>query len=273
MIGWIKLHRSLTQWEWYDDAKTVKLFMHLLLKANIETKVWRGITVPKGSMITSRRNLSAEANLTEREVRTILKRLDKCGSIQIKTTHEYTLITVKNWEEFQEEKRPTERPTKRPTKKIKSDPVETVANTDKTKEVRQDETKSDPVKNNKATHGTTSRTTTTKEERRKNSVSVSVRETKKIFNDFEISKQDQVLILEYIENGMSIEVIRNGLMVPYNRNVKYFDSEEDTAPIKNPDAYGLKIIHEWYKFGVQNMDDVKRFNKILTLRERNKEYE
>ena len=36
--GFIKLYRSMLQWEWYDDVNVKVLFLHLLLKANYEEK-------------------------------------------------------------------------------------------------------------------------------------------------------------------------------------------------------------------------------------------
>ena len=33
MSGWIKIHRKITEWEWYDDVNTFRLFMHLILKS------------------------------------------------------------------------------------------------------------------------------------------------------------------------------------------------------------------------------------------------
>lgn len=48
MIGWIKLHRQLLTWEWYDEPNTLRLFLHLLLKANIEPKEWRGTMIQPG---------------------------------------------------------------------------------------------------------------------------------------------------------------------------------------------------------------------------------
>lgn len=34
MKGWLKLHRQITEWEWYDDANTFRLLIHLLIMAN-----------------------------------------------------------------------------------------------------------------------------------------------------------------------------------------------------------------------------------------------
>ena len=42
MEGWIKLHRQILDWEWYDDINVKVLFLHLLLTANYEDKKWQG---------------------------------------------------------------------------------------------------------------------------------------------------------------------------------------------------------------------------------------
>ena len=43
--GYIKLYRSLLNWEWYDDINTKTVFLHLLLTVNIAKRQWHGITV------------------------------------------------------------------------------------------------------------------------------------------------------------------------------------------------------------------------------------
>ena len=45
MNGWIKLHRKITEWEWYTDRNTLAVFLHLLIMANIEDKKYRGYDV------------------------------------------------------------------------------------------------------------------------------------------------------------------------------------------------------------------------------------
>ena len=54
MSGWVKIHRQITEWEWYRDANTFRVFMHLLLSANYEDKRWRNIDVLRGQIITGR---------------------------------------------------------------------------------------------------------------------------------------------------------------------------------------------------------------------------
>ena len=102
MSGWVKIHRQITEWEWYRDANTFRVFMHLLLSANYEDKRWRNIDVLRGQIITSRFDLAQALCLTERQVRTSLERLKMTGVISIKTTNQFSLISVKKYSLFQD---------------------------------------------------------------------------------------------------------------------------------------------------------------------------
>lgn len=84
-----------------------------------------------------------------------------------------------------------------------------------------------------------------------------------LFNSYEISEvQIQKRILGYLNNGMELEVIKNALMIPYDRNVMNFDFENEEAPIDSPLDYGLQILENWFNFGVRTMYDVKKYNKL-----------
>lgn len=100
-IGWIKLHRKLIDWEWYKDVNTFKLFIHLLLKSNIELKKWQGQTIERGQLVTSIKNLSYETGLTEKEVRTALTKLEKTKEVGKQTTSVNTTLTMVNYELYQ----------------------------------------------------------------------------------------------------------------------------------------------------------------------------
>ena len=45
MEGWIKVHRKLVDWEWYNDINVKVVFLHLLLTANHKEKQWKGQTI------------------------------------------------------------------------------------------------------------------------------------------------------------------------------------------------------------------------------------
>lgn len=103
MDGWIKIHRIFEDWEWYDDSHMVHLFLHLIIKANTKTARWRGMTVKRGQLITSRAKLAAETNMSERNIRTCISRLAKTGEITVKTTSHYSIITISKYESYQSE--------------------------------------------------------------------------------------------------------------------------------------------------------------------------
>jgi hypothetical protein len=101
MSGWIKLHRSILDWEWYSDANTSRLFTHLLLKANYKPKSWKGIPVDVGQTITSRDTLSRETGLSIQQIRTSLNKLKSTSDITIKSTSTYTLVTLMSYGLYQ----------------------------------------------------------------------------------------------------------------------------------------------------------------------------
>jgi hypothetical protein len=100
MEGWIKLHRGLLDWEWYDDPKVFRLFIHCLLKANYEDKDWRGTKIFRGSFVTSLQKLSCETKLSVKEIRTILGKL-KGKELAIKSSSQNTVIQVVRYDEYQ----------------------------------------------------------------------------------------------------------------------------------------------------------------------------
>lgn len=67
--GWIKLHRQMLDWEWYDDTNVFRVFMHLLLKANYEPSRYHGFSIPAGGLVIGRETLAKETFLSERQVR------------------------------------------------------------------------------------------------------------------------------------------------------------------------------------------------------------
>lgn len=101
--GWIKLHRKFTTWEWYTDINTMHLFLHLLLTVNYETKKWRGITIERGSRITSLSKLADETKLSIKQMRTSLEKLEKTQNVARKGTRKYTHVSICNYNEYQSE--------------------------------------------------------------------------------------------------------------------------------------------------------------------------
>ena len=101
MSGWIKIHRSILEWEWYDDANTCRLFFHLLIIANHKEKSYRGKKVPRGSLLTGRSVLAKQLGLSEQQVRTSLNKLKSTNEITIESTKAGSLVTLMKYSDYQ----------------------------------------------------------------------------------------------------------------------------------------------------------------------------
>lgn len=101
MEGWIKLHRQLLEWEWYDEPDTFRLFLHCLLKANHKDNNYRGQKVKAGSFLTSRELLSNETGLSVQKVRTSLERLELTKEITTKKSKKGTVLQIVKYSSYQ----------------------------------------------------------------------------------------------------------------------------------------------------------------------------
>src|SRR3990167_268088 len=113
IMSFIKLHRKITEWEWYTDANTNRLFMHLLLKANFKSNRWQGVEILPGQLVTGRKVLADELKLSEQEIRTSLNKLKSTNEITIKSTNKFSIVTVCKWLDYQVNDmadQPTEQP-------------------------------------------------------------------------------------------------------------------------------------------------------------------
>ena len=111
--GFILIHRQLLEWEWYDDLKVCRLFIHCLLKANHSDQKYKGKLVKRGTFLTSRDLLSRETGLTVREVRTSLNKLISTNELTNVATRKGSVITVVNYDKYQ--KATNKKTKKRPT--------------------------------------------------------------------------------------------------------------------------------------------------------------
>lgn len=103
--GWISLYRQFVDWEWYDDANTMRLFIHCLLMANYEDKKWRGKLIKRGSFITSQSKLAHSLKLSIMQIRNSLKKLKSTGEITVQASPEYSVISIKNYNQYQDDNR------------------------------------------------------------------------------------------------------------------------------------------------------------------------
>ena len=102
MDGWIKIYRAITEWEWYQNSQMVHLLIHLIFKANIMDKKWKGITIKRGQLVTSVASLSSSTGISIRSIRTCLDRMEETGEIDKETTNKFTIITICKYDSYQD---------------------------------------------------------------------------------------------------------------------------------------------------------------------------
>lgn len=100
--GFIKLHRSLLEWEWHDDESMLSLFIHCLMLANWKDGRYHGRLIPRGSFVTSNQHLANITGLSKTTVHRCLHKLQETGEISLKVERFYTIVSVRNYAVFQQ---------------------------------------------------------------------------------------------------------------------------------------------------------------------------
>ena len=111
MSGWIKIHRKFLDWEWFNKSEAVHLFLYMLIKANHKDAKWQGNDVKRGQFISSLGNISNATGISIQSIRTILKKLEKTNEIKVKSTSQFTIVTICKYECYQDENEATNKPS------------------------------------------------------------------------------------------------------------------------------------------------------------------
>ena len=93
-MSYIKLDRKITEWEWFTDGNTLKLWIYLLVHAQYHDGNYKGIEIKRGQLVTGRKKLANELDMTESQIRNSLSKLITTNEITIKATNRFSLITI-----------------------------------------------------------------------------------------------------------------------------------------------------------------------------------
>jgi len=99
--GYVRLYRSLLEWEWFQDSPTLHVFLFLLLSACFTSLRHEGVALSPGQLITSRRQIAARTGLTEHRVRIALDHLCATREITIRPERRFSVITITNFARYQ----------------------------------------------------------------------------------------------------------------------------------------------------------------------------
>jgi DNA-binding transcriptional regulator YhcF (GntR family) len=111
--GWIKLYRKLLDNGISQKPEYGWLWINLLLLANHEdghSFIWNGKRhfLKKGQLLTGRVALAEQTGINQNKVYRILKYLENEQQIEQQKTTKYTIITILNWDKYQQVEQQTE---------------------------------------------------------------------------------------------------------------------------------------------------------------------
>ena len=107
MDGWLKLYRSILDSAVFQDSEVLKVWIWLLCNVAFEQHdticYGKVIHLKPGQIATGRKKIAQCTDLNENKVYRALTALKSLGNIEIKATNKYSIITVVNWDKYQDE--------------------------------------------------------------------------------------------------------------------------------------------------------------------------
>ena len=84
---YIKVYYSMLDWEWYDDANTFRVFMHLMLIANRNDHPYHGKVIHRGEALASNAYIAKCLNMSIQNVKTSINHLILTGEVTKRKIH------------------------------------------------------------------------------------------------------------------------------------------------------------------------------------------
>ena len=128
--GFIILNRKLFRWEWFQDCKTLSVWVYLLLRANWKPNRYKGIEIGRGQTLETLSGIAKATGLSVRSVRTALEHLKSTNEVTTKSTGYGTLISITQYSKYQDLPTETDTPI---DKRIDKSPTNDRQTTDNTR--------------------------------------------------------------------------------------------------------------------------------------------
>lgn len=102
MKGFIFLLRKIIEWRWFKFPHHLQMFIYLLEMANWKDTQFGKIELKRGQLITSQRTIREDLGCSFETINKVLKDLVETGEITKESLSKGTLITIPNYNEFQD---------------------------------------------------------------------------------------------------------------------------------------------------------------------------
>lgn len=103
--GYIKLHRKILNWKWFQSPNTVVVWLALLMLAEWDN----GCDIRAGQVEVSQQELSEITGLSRQQIRTAIAHLVSTKEVTKESTKKATkgtmLLTIENWRLYQSDNR------------------------------------------------------------------------------------------------------------------------------------------------------------------------
>lgn len=118
MEGWVKLHRCLIDSYVFSNPVTLKIWIWILLRATrtkrfASVKIGAGfqdVELNPGDLIFGRFKAEEQLNIDGSTIYKHIHKLEESNNITIKSNNHYTIITVCNWDTYQDIEEKKEQP-------------------------------------------------------------------------------------------------------------------------------------------------------------------
>lgn len=101
---WLKLYRKLDESAVMDDAELLRLWIHLLIRANYKARqLMGGQVILPGQVIVSTIRLAARFGCSKSTIHRRLVTLKTLGQIELKAGNKWTTVTICNWTTYQDD--------------------------------------------------------------------------------------------------------------------------------------------------------------------------
>jgi DNA-binding MarR family transcriptional regulator len=115
--GYLKLHRKISESSFFKNSTLVHLWIHLLIEATHQDYkiMFNGdeINLEAGQLFTGRKSIAAKTGIHESKIQRMLKKFEKFGMIEQECSNHNRVITICNWEDYQDDEKPLDQPEKK----------------------------------------------------------------------------------------------------------------------------------------------------------------
>lgn len=99
---YIKLYRNIVEWGWFKDGNTLKVFIWLLVNANIKSGEFFGAKIGRGQIATSYETVAKQTGLTYSQARTAIRHLKMTGEITGRSYRDFQVLTIVKYSQYQD---------------------------------------------------------------------------------------------------------------------------------------------------------------------------